>query len=62
MKSAYELAMEHLNKDNPTPTLSDEQKAQIAEIDSKYAAKIAEKEIFIQGQIQKATEQGDIAT
>ena len=54
MKSAYELAMERLEKGAPTVTLSDEQKAQIAEIDSGYKAKIAEKELFLQGKIRDA--------
>ena len=51
MKSAYELAMERLNKDNPMAQLTAEQKDQISELDSKYAAKIAEKEIFLNGEI-----------
>jgi hypothetical protein len=54
MKSAYELAMERLEKSAPTVTLTDEQKAQIAEIDSSYKAKIAEKELFLQGKIREA--------
>jgi len=52
MKSAYELAMERLNKDNPMAQLTAEQKDQISELDSKYAAKIAEKEIFLNGEIE----------
>jgi len=54
MKSAYELAMERLEKSAPTVKLNDEQKAQIAEIDSSYKAKIAEKELFLQGKIREA--------
>jgi hypothetical protein len=54
MKSAYELAMERLEKSAPTVTLTDEQKAQIAEIDSSYKARIAEKELFLQGKIREA--------
>ena len=54
MKSAYELAMERLEKSAPTVTLTDEQKAQIAEVDSSYRAKIAEKELFLQGRIREA--------
>lgn len=43
MKSAYELAMERLEKENgPSKKLSPEQKAAIAEIDKKYEAKVAE--------------------
>ena len=46
--------MERLEKTAPTVTLTDEQKAQIAEIDSTYKAKIAEKELFLQGKIREA--------
>lgn len=59
MKSAYELAMERLAKTQPTVKLTDEQKRELAEMDSKYAAKIAEREIFLKGQLQKAAEKGD---
>ncbi len=34
--------------------MTDVQKAQIAEIDSTYRAKIAEKELFLKGEIAKA--------
>ena len=54
MKSAYELAMERLEKSAPTVQLTDVQKAQIAEIDSTYKARIAEKELFLQGKIKEA--------
>ncbi len=54
MKSAYELAMERLEKKAPSVTLTNEQKEQIAEIDSSYRAKIAEKELFLKDQIRKA--------
>ena len=54
MKSAYELAMERLEKSAPTVQLTDAQKAQIAEIDSTYKARIAEKELFLQGKIREA--------
>ena len=59
MKSAFELAMERLNKDSPTVKLTEEQKKQMAELDSKYAAKIAEREIFLKTEIAKAVEKGD---
>ena len=58
MKSAYELAMERLEKSAPTVTLTDAQKAQIAEIDSTYKARIAEKELFLQGKIREAGASG----
>ena len=59
MKSAYELAMERLGKSSPTVKLSDEQKKEIAELESKRAAKIAERELFLQGEIAKAIDKGD---
>ena len=54
MKSAYELAMERLQKATPSVVLSDEQKKQIAEIDSALKAKIAEREVFLKDEIGKA--------
>ncbi len=54
MKSAYELAMERLEKASPSLSLTEEQKKEIAEIDSIYRAKIAEKELFLKNQISKA--------
>jgi hypothetical protein len=59
MKSAYELAMERLNKSQPTVKLTEKQKKDMAELDSKYAAKIAEREIFLKGALEKAAEKGD---
>jgi hypothetical protein len=59
MKSAYELAMERLSKTAPTQKLSDVKKKELAEVDSKYAAKIAEREIFLKGEMSKAAEKGD---
>ena len=60
MKTAYELAMERLNKNAPAVKLSDAQKKELAELDSKYAAKIAEREIALNAEIAKAA--GDVAT
>jgi hypothetical protein len=60
MKSAYELAMERLQKTSPSLSLSEEQKKVLAEIDSKYRAKIAEKELFLTDQIRKAQTQGKV--
>jgi hypothetical protein len=56
MKSSYELAMERLNKNAPTVKLTDAQKKQLAELDSKYAAKIAEREIALETEIAKAAD------
>ena len=58
MKSAYELAMERLQKASPSASLTDEQKKELAEIDSQYQAKIAEKELFLRDQIFKAQTEG----
>jgi hypothetical protein len=59
MKSAYELAMERLNKSAPISKLTDAQKKELAELDSTYAAKIAEREIFLKGEIEKAAGKGE---
>jgi len=58
MKSAYELAMERLEKKAPSVALTDEQKKQIAEIDSTFKARIAEKELFLKDQLTKAQTAG----
>ena len=54
MKSAYELAMERLQKSSPSVSLTENQKKKIAEVDAVYRAKIAEKELFLKDQIRKA--------
>jgi hypothetical protein len=59
MKTAYELAMERLNKAAPGVKLTDEQKKQLGELDSQCAAKIAERELFLQGEIAKAIDRGE---
>ncbi len=51
MKTAYELAMERLNKTAPGVKLSGGKKKELAELDSKYAAKIAEREIALNAEI-----------
>jgi len=58
MKSSYELAMERMGGGDDKP-LSDEQKAKIAEIDSKYKAKIAERKIFLEKSLSDAQAQGN---
>jgi hypothetical protein len=58
MKSAYELAMERLQKQSPSVSLTEEQKAQLAEIDSLYRSKMAEKELLLQEQIRKEAHAG----
>ncbi len=59
MKTAYELAMERPNKSAPASKLTDEQKKKLAELDSLYTAKTAEREIFVKGELAKASEKGD---
>ena len=51
MKTAYELAMERLGKTSPTVKMTNEQKKEIAELESKCVAKIAEREIFLKQQL-----------
>jgi gamma-glutamylcyclotransferase (GGCT)/AIG2-like uncharacterized protein YtfP len=58
MKSAYELAMERLNKQSAPAKLTADQKKQLAELDAKYQAKIAEREIFVKGEIAKVVAEG----
>ena len=52
MKSSYELAMERMGGEDAP--LSDDQKKQIAEIDAKYKARVAEKKIFLEKSISEA--------
>ena len=59
MKTAYELAMERLSKASPVTKLSDAQKKKLAELDAKYAAKIAEREIFLKDELSKVAAKGD---
>jgi hypothetical protein len=58
MKSAYELAMERLQKQSPARTLTDKQKAKIAEIDIAAKAKVAEQELFLRDKIAGAQAEG----
>ena len=59
MKSAYELAMERLEKEAPTMKVTETQKAELAEIDNLAKARTAEKELFLGGEIAKARTAGD---
>jgi len=61
MKSAYELAMEHLEAKDPGVLLNDEQKQRIAEIEAKCKADIAAKELLLRGEIAKAEAAGQAA-
>jgi len=54
MKTAYELAMERLAKSAPAVKLTAAQKKDLADLDARYAAKIAEREIALNSEIVKA--------
>ena len=54
MKSAYELAMERLEKESPEVKVTEEQKAELAELDNLYQSKLAEREVFLGGKIAEA--------
>ena len=53
MKSAYDLAMERLEKQSPMVKLTEEQRSQLAEIDSLYKSRIAEKELLLNDLIRR---------
>ncbi len=59
MKTSYELAMERLNKTSPIAKLNGRQKKDIAELESKYAAKVAERELTLKDEIAKAAGRGE---
>ena len=56
MKTAYELAMERLNKAAPAVKITGAQKRELAELDSKYAAKIAGREIALKDEMARAAQ------
>ncbi|MBI5380581.1 MAG: hypothetical protein HZA31_01650 [Opitutae bacterium] len=60
MKSAYELAMERLNKADPAANkaLTAEQKTRLADIDRVYKGKFAEREIFLKQRLEAALTEG----
>lgn len=58
MKSSYELAMERMGGDHTQKVLSESQKEKIAEITSKYDAKIAEKKIFFRKKYPRGNRTG----
>ncbi len=61
MKSAYELAMERLNASDPDAVkpLTEQQKKELFEIDQRYKAKKAEREIFLNKQLEEALLKGE---
>ncbi len=50
--------MERLAKNQPIVTLTDDQKKQLADVDSTFKARIAEKELFLKDQIRTAQSAG----
>ena len=56
MKTAYELAMERLNKTAPAVKLTGAQKKELAELESKYAAKIAGHELALKDEMARAAQ------
>ena len=62
MKSAYELAMERLAESDPSSAkpLTNAQKAKLAEIDTVYQGKIAEREIFLKQKLNEARVNRDL--
>lgn len=61
MKSAYERALERFGQE-PIVKLTDEQKKELAELDVKYKAKLAERELLLQSEMKKAIEGNDFET
>jgi hypothetical protein len=54
IKSAVELAMERLGKQQSTePSLTDAQRQEISDLRKQYEAKIAEKDIMLQAEIRQ---------
>ena len=51
--------MERLNKSAPMTKITGQQKKELAELESRYKAKIAERELFVKGEIAKAMDKGD---
>jgi hypothetical protein len=59
MKSAYELAMERLSQSAPSKSLTADQKSRIAEVDSLYKARIAQRELSAQDEMAASQSAGD---
>jgi hypothetical protein len=61
MKSAYELAMERLNQAGPNEAiqLTEDQKEELADLDNKYNARVAEKRISLNKKAADARAQRD---
>lgn len=51
--------MERLAKSTPTVKLNEDQKKQIADLESQCKAKVAERELFLTGELEKAISAGE---
>jgi hypothetical protein len=54
--------MERLNRTTPAARVTDDQRRQLAELDSVYKAKTAERELALQDDLARATASGDTET
>jgi len=52
--------MERLSKTAPPLKLTDDQRKQLAELDSRYKAKTAERELALQADVRSAEAKGDL--
>jgi hypothetical protein len=61
MKSAYEMALARmgLSGKKASRTLTTAQRTELSDIDRRYTAKIAEREIMLRGEIEQAKSAGD---
>src|SRR5205085_1331195 len=57
-RSVVKMKSERIEKASPSTPLTEDQKQEIAEVDSVYRAKIAEREVFLKDQIRKAQTTG----
>ncbi len=51
--------MDRLDQQDPVPSLTEEQRLQLAEIDQLFKARIAEREFNLRGHLAKARREGD---
>ena len=60
MKTAYELAMERLEKESPNRKITDDQRRRLSEVDDYYQAKIAERRILVEKEIATLAQAGKL--
>ncbi|MEI8288433.1 MAG: hypothetical protein WCH99_03085 [Verrucomicrobiota bacterium] len=59
MKSSYELTMERLKRTAPVVKITAAQKKQIAELESRYAAQIAGREIALKAEMASVADDAE---